>query len=288
MSSSVQARGQQTGNGGASVANEVLDVARYVVKKRPIFFSGWLLGLLVAAIGTGFSVTDSQLADYNDAMHMAGKTTDYDLSRARRELREADQRYYNAKGWFWSCDERCMREYNKQQLAQGRVMELETRRDSLIREARSTVGIWSTIGVQEVRQGFWNAWEQGKETAKRWTMMDSLFMLFAPGERERTIVHVIMQIMMQYLANLTVGMLSAMFFFLMHVVRLIYSYGENLISGIAFFGLVVCACLATVGSYLFAIGGTMTVGARYVIKKEAERLQNGTYRDRVRNRAHYD
>ncbi len=127
----------------------------------------------------------------------------------------------------------------------------------------------------EVRNGFWNAWERGKETAKRWTMMDGLFMLITPGERERTIVHVIMQIMMQYVVNLTVGMLSAMVFFLMNVASLIYSYGEGLASGFMFFGLVFCATMATVGSYLAVIGGTMTVGTRYVIKKEQERLEGG-------------
>ncbi len=137
MTSQIRATQQQSA--GASVASEALQVAKYVVKQRPILFSAWMVGVLVALMGRGFSVTDAQLNDYNDAMHMASQTTGKDLAQARRALAEADQRYYNAKGWFWSCDEKCMREYNKQQLAAGRVVELEARRDGLIREARSTV-----------------------------------------------------------------------------------------------------------------------------------------------------
>jgi len=281
-------RSQPAAGSSDNIGAEIVSAATHMVKNRPVLVSGWFIGLLVAALGTGFSVTETQLAEYQDAMHAASKTTDRDLVQAKTALREADQRYYNAKGWFWQCDANCQRLYTQQQLAAGRVAELEERRGNLIREARSTVGIWSTVGVSEVRESFWHAWEHGKETAKRWTMMDSLFMLITPGERERTLVHVIMQIMFQYLANLTVGLLSAMFFFLMSVVSLIRNYGEGFVSGVAFFGLVVCAVCATVGTYLTAIGGTMTIGAKYVIKKEAERLQSGQYRGRVGQRAHYD
>ena len=102
-----------------------------------------------------------------------------------------NSRYRNSKSWIpFQCDDKCTRLYDRMVLAQGRVEELENKRDSLVREARSAIGIWSTIGVSEVRGRFWDAWERGKETAKRWTMMDGIFMMMAPGERERTIVHV--------------------------------------------------------------------------------------------------
>jgi len=276
----------------SGLASEAIQLATNVVKKRPVLCSGWLIGLLVAAFGTGWSVTEKQLTDYQDAMHAASLTTDRDLANARRALRTADEKYYNAKGWFWSCDAKCTRLYQQKQLAESRVYELDELRATRIREARGVVGIWSTVGVSEVRGAFWQAWEHGKETAKRWTMMDGLFMMLAPGERERTIVHVILQIMFQYLANLTVGMMSAMFFFLMSVISLVRQYGESFVSGVAFFGLVACAVCSVVGTYLGAIGGTMTLGAKYVVKVEQERLRNGGgrgYQRRMGNqRAHYD
>ncbi len=47
--------------------------------------------------------------------------------------------------------------------------------------------------------------------------MDALFMMMPTGDRERTFVTVIMQIIFQYVANLTLGMLSAMVIFLWKV-----------------------------------------------------------------------
>lgn len=56
-------------------------------------------------------------------------------------------------------------------------------KSDLVKEARQTVGIWSTVGVGEVRQRFWEAWEHGKEHAKRWTMMDAFMMMMPTGDR---------------------------------------------------------------------------------------------------------
>jgi len=160
---------------------------------------------------------------------------------------------------------------------------VEAKRDGLVREARSEVGIWSTIGVGEVRGLFWNAWERGKEHAKRWTMMDAIFMMM-PGERERTIVHVILQIIFQYVMNLSIGLISAMFIFLWNVGSLCYAYGEGLVSGVAFFLLVAVTCVSVVGSYLFALGGTVAAGATYVVKQEQRRLAAGGERRQQRVR----
>jgi len=144
----------------------------------------------------------------------------------------------------------------------------------LIKEARSEVGIWSTIGVGEVRQYFWHAWEQGKEHAKRWTMMDA-FMMMMPGERDRTIVHVIMQLIFQYVMNLSVGLISAMCIFLYNVGTLTYAYGESLFSGVAFFLLVATTVVSVIFTYLGLLTGGVVVGTSYVLKKEQQRLAAG-------------
>lgn len=270
------------------IKNYAITTVKTFVTKRPALFSSWLLGLAVAAMGTGFAVQQTQISDYEDAMHHAQQITGADITRAERDLRISETNYYNTKGWFWQCDEVCMQHYNRKTLAEQRVAELQTKRTDLIREARSTVGIWSTVGVSEVRALFWRAWEQGKESAKRWTMMDAMFTMFMPGDRERTIVHVILQLVAQYMANLTVGLCMSMFFFLSSVVSLIYGYGESLISGILFFGLVFCAVMSTVGTYLTVLGGTVAAGTHYVAIKEAQRIEGGAYRRRInQDRPHY-
>ncbi len=63
----------------------------------------------------------------------------------------------------------------------SRLAEVEGKRDGLVREARSEVGIWSTIGVGEVRGLFWNAWERGEMqltvTVKKYKLILILILL---------------------------------------------------------------------------------------------------------------
>ncbi len=82
----------------------------------------------------------------------------------------------------------------------------------------------------------------------------------------------------------TLGLISAMFIFLWNVGSLCYAYGEGLVSGVAFFLLVAVTCVSVVGSYLFALGGTVAVGANYVVKQEQRRLAAGGERRQQRVR----
>merc|ERR1712203_261943 len=85
-----------------------------------------------------------------------------------------------------------------------------------------------------------------------------------------TAVSMILKIVMQYIINLTMGLIGAFFFFLYYVYGLIVSYGESTMSGLAFFLLVLIAGVATIGSYLFAIYGTVAGGGVYLMKQAAK------------------
>merc|ERR1719341_813364 len=138
-----------------------------------------------------------------------------------------------------------------------------------MREARREVGIWSVFGVRDVRNSFWSAWKSGKEFAARYTMMDAFFMMM-PGNREETMISMILKLVMQYVINLTMGLIGAFFFFIYNVYSLIVSYGESAISGLAFFLLVMVAGVATVGTYLIAIYGTVAGGGLFLVKQAAK------------------
>jgi len=75
---------------------------------------------------------------------------------------------------------------------------------------------------------------------------------------------------MQYIINLTLGLMGAFCFFIYNVYTLIVSYGEPMLSGLAFFLLVLVAGVATVGSYLFAIYGTVAGGGIYLLQQAAK------------------
>merc|ERR1712187_140002 len=66
------------------------------------------------------------------------------------------------------------------------------------------------------------------------------------------------------------GLITSFFFFLYGVYGLIVSYGESTMSGLAFFLLVLIAGMATIGTYLMAIYGTVAGGGMYLMKQAAK------------------
>merc|ERR1719281_2054292 len=90
------------------------------------------------------------------------------------------------------------------------------------------------------------------------------------SSREESAIAMILKVVMQYIVNLTMGLIGAFFFFMYNVYTLVCSYGEPALSGIAFFLLVLVAGMATVGTYLFAIYGAVAGGGLYVVKQAAK------------------
>merc|ERR1712046_397461 len=102
-------------------------------------------------------------------------------------------------------------------------------------------------------------------------MMDAMFMMV--GGKEETMVEMLLKLFMQYLINLTMGLCGAFFYFIYNVYWLIQSYGESVLSGTAYFLLVLVAGMATIGTYLFAIFGTVAGGGVYLFKKAQEQAR---------------
>merc|ERR1712048_431382 len=120
-------------------------------------------------------------------------------------LRRSEATYYAAKG-FWSCDENCTRAYDKMKMAESEVNRAGRRRDEALSEARREVGIWSPVGVQDVRDSFWSAWKAGKDFAARMSWWDAMFMTVG---RDEPIQQVIFRMVMKYAVNLTLGLVMS-------------------------------------------------------------------------------
>lgn len=246
----------------------VVRTATDAVKRRPVSVSLWLFGLLLAAFAKGFAVDETTREAYSMTLEHAEEVDRNELTKAMQTLNRAEAKYNNAKGWFWSCDEKCQKFYDKAQMARQEVNRVQQKRDKIMTEAKREVGIWSVFGVQDVRNSFWAAWKSGKELATRWTMMDALFMTI--GGQEESMMSAVLKLVMQYIMNLTLGLIGAFFYFIYNVYVLIVSYGEPFLSGLAFFLLVLIAGMATVGSYLFAIYGTVAGGGLFLLKQAAK------------------
>merc|ERR1719384_2320067 len=88
--------------------------------------------------------------------------------------------------------------------------------------------------------------------------------------------------------NLTIGLMGAFVYFIYNVYHLIVSYGEPALSGLAFFLLVLVAGVATVGTYLIAIYGTVAGGGIYLVKQAAKQAAvEGGADGRPRQRVQY-
>lgn len=245
--------------------------ATSVVKNRPVSVSIWVLGLLIAAFANGFSVDETTRESYSITLQMAEEVDRKELGMALDALGRAEDKYYNAKGWFWSCDNRCQKALDKVNMAKAEVKRLQSKRDKIMTEARREVGIWSVFGVKDVRDAFWSAWKAGKSWAARYTMMDALFL--AVGGKEETMVSYFLKLAMQYIMNLTLGLCGAFCFFVYNVYTLVVSYGEPALSGLAFFLLVLVAGVATVGTYLFAIYGSVAGGGLFLLQQAAKQAK---------------
>lgn len=247
----------------------VVSTATNVVKNRPVSVSLWVVGLLLAAFANGFSVDETTRESYSMTLQHAEEVDRLELGKALAAERKAEDRYYNAKGWFWSCDARCQKAKDKHEMARAEVARVQGKRNQIMTEARREVGIWSVFGVRDVRNSFWAAWKSGKDWAARYTMMDAFFMMM-PGNKEETAISMILKLVMQYIINLTMGLMGAFVFFIYNVYNLIVSYGEPALSGLAFFLLVLVAGISTVGTYLVAIYGTVAGGGLYLVKQAAK------------------
>mmetsp|Transcript_60617 Transcript_60617/g.144453 ORF Transcript_60617/g.144453 Transcript_60617/m.144453 type:complete len:290 (-) Transcript_60617:124-993(-) len=259
-------------------------------KRRPVGVSLWALGLLLASFAKGFTVDQVTEETYFLGVRDAQKVRDSELSKALHALDRAERTYYNSKGWFWQCDQRCMQNYDKYQMAKEDTDRVQRKVDKIMQDARQEVGIWSSFGVQEVRGKFWAAWQSGKDLAMRYTMMDAVFMMI--GGKEETLVSVLLKLAFQYAVNLTVGLVSAFFFFMYHVYSLLVNYGEPMMSGLAFFLLVLVAAASLIGTYLITMYGVVAGGGFWVLKQAAkhEALNEGRQRPRQvqYRRPHYE
>mmetsp|Transcript_27052 Transcript_27052/g.62533 ORF Transcript_27052/g.62533 Transcript_27052/m.62533 type:complete len:296 (+) Transcript_27052:77-964(+) len=245
------------------------------VKRRPITVSLWIFGLLLAALANGFTVSDGAMASYNDVMRDVADVEQKQVHKVRVKMQEREREYRNAKGWFFSCDAKCTQAYDRYQIATEEYALALQKRDALLKEARQEVGIWSTIGVSDVRKAFWSAWQSGKDTAARLTMYDVVFA--AMRSNEESLASFVLQMVLRYVGNLTIGLISAMFYFIYATYSLVVAYGSSAASGLSFFLLVVVASLSVVGTYLLAIYGTVAGGGVFLVKQMAKsQLEGGS------------
>jgi len=200
--------------------------------------------------------------------------------------------YRSTKGWF-SCDSLCTRNKRRMEDA-SRVLE-DIRREGYARmsDAKSVAGIFSEVGVGEVKDSFWQYFTAGKKFAKRQSLWDAMFVGMRSMSRDDTMVDYALKMIMQVLINFSIGLIGALCVFIFGVWGIIKSYQADPITALLFFVGACCAAFAFVSTYLFALFGA-TAGGLYSVAKVVEsnggRIGDGGggQRRNVQNRAHWN
>jgi hypothetical protein len=262
-----------------------------VVRKHYMISSVYIVGILLALFATGLSVDPEALAKFDARMTEASNLTSTDMLQAMKGLKEAERTYQQSKGWF-SCDPVCTENYEKVLALRANMETVRARRDSLQAEAKSTVGVWSSVGVSELRRAFWEAWEEGKEAARRMTMFDAIFIGVnavsgsSASDRDNSFLLTVFQIGVQFLINLTVGLTASLFTFVIKSWLIITTYGPSLVSGASMFILCFISALSLVSTAIGGVVGGLVGGVYMTVRSAEKRARLGV--NQTRDRLHLD
>lgn len=225
----------------------------------------YLLGLTVALFARGFT-PDAAAVHALGRSQAAASAVDAAIPALRAEVAAAAVEEYRASGWF-SCDDHCQMLRARAEALRTKLAGAEAVRNKHLSAGREAVGLWSSFGVEEIRTEFWTAWAEGTAAAQRLTMMDAFSMALMGGSREETIVSVVIQLVFRFIVNLTLGIVIALGMFLISVVGVIYSYGPNIISGIAFYLLLASAVASVVASFFGGVVAAVALGVAALPKQ---------------------
>lgn len=243
-------------------------------RQNKVITTSYLFGLLVLLIaGSGTKLTWDQKQEYNRIMD----TVDvYAESSASDQYYRSRQRYERTKGWF-TCDAICTKHKRKMELDKLQLDEIRKEGQNRMSDAKAVAGLFSEVGVGEVKDSFWEYFASGKNFAKRQSMWDAMFMGMRSMGRDESMLEYAFKVLLQVLLNFSMGLVMALIFFIFGLWSIVKSYQPNPLTAMVFFIAAVCAAFAFVTTYLFALYGT-AVGGIYGAAKFAEnqmRIQNG-------------
>jgi len=233
-------------------------------------FVWWVFGMYALFFAKGLTPTAESEQTYSDLMQQA--VFSQEARVLQQDVMKAQSRLDQVHVWGWRWREPYSRLVPERQKELGLVQrELNMaikERDALVSEAKGAVGIWSTYGVEEVRDRFWKAYESGKDFAKRMTWWDVIFGIGGGRGRDEELWATLLRWLGQIMMNFTIGLVSALFSFGFALVSMIWEYKTSLLSGILFFVVAMSAASAMVAAFIGGMYAT-AAGGVYVLAKQA-------------------
>jgi len=242
------------------------------VKSRPKFTAIYLIGLLSALTFSGYTLTPSKIHQYDTIIASIDTSLEYE---ATQQYNKDYQIYYSSKGWF-SCDSYCQRNKSRMERSLSNLNLVKSESNSRVSDAKAVAGIYSEIGVSEVRDSFWSYFNRGAKFAKRQTMYDALFTGFRSVGRNESTGEYLMKMVLQLLMNFSIGLIMCLFIFVLGLYSIISSYQPTLFEAITFFFLASSAGFACVSTVLGGMFGGVAVAGFTVAKIAEAQIENGT------------
>jgi len=263
-------------------------------RRNPIISGGYVLGILILFFfSTGYQLSNTQAREYNRIMDTVDVQAEYDASQNYWHARNA---YEATRGWFWSCDSLCQRNKKRMEVAESRLQSVRQEGAKRMSKAKNVAGLFSEVGMGEVKDSFWEYFHQGKQFAKRQSSWDVMFIAFRSMTRgrEESWIEFGLRVLMQILLNFSLGLIMALIFFIIGLWSIVRSYQPDPLTAVIFFVGAVLAAASFVVTYLVGIYGAAATGV-YALAKVAEsstqaRLEEQRRQARMgyNQRPHYD
>mmetsp|Transcript_7359 Transcript_7359/g.10741 ORF Transcript_7359/g.10741 Transcript_7359/m.10741 type:complete len:290 (+) Transcript_7359:80-949(+) len=276
----------------ADVGGMVLRGAANFARRNKIITGSYVFGLLVILLaGTGTRLTLQQRQEYNSLMDTIDLQAEFEASQ---RYAMANQAYRASAGWF-TCDSLCTRNKQRMELAKNDLDAIRREGHARMSDAKAVAGLFSEVGVGEVKDKFWSHFHSGQQFAKRQSMWDAMFIGIRSMSRDENMLEYALRVLMQILVNFSMGLIVAFFVFVFGLWGVVRDYQANPLVAVTFFLTASCAAFAFVATYLMGLFGAAG-GGLYGLAKVAEssqqnaRLNQGQHYQQRRymgNRPHY-
>uniref|UniRef100_A0A7S2A693 Uncharacterized protein n=1 Tax=Trieres chinensis TaxID=1514140 RepID=A0A7S2A693_TRICV len=276
----------QLARGQGDIGTLALRGAAAFAKRHKVISGSYVFGLLVLLlVGSGTKLTLDQRRQYDHIMSTIDLNAEFDASNRYAHAMHA---YRASKGWF-SCDSLCQRNKARMEDARAALEDIRAEGYNRMSDAKRVAGLFSEVGVGEVKDSFWERFHAGKRFAKRQSMWDAMFMGMRSMGRDESFAEYALKMIVQVLINFSIGLVMALFIFIFGLWGIVRSYQPDPLTALAFFLSAVCAAFAFVTTYLLLIYGA-TAGGLYGMAKMAEtnmRIEQGRRQPRMQQRPHY-
>jgi hypothetical protein len=159
----------------ADLSSLALTSVKSFARRHKVLTASYLYGLsslllLILLGGSGIKLTLDQRREYDAIMNTVDLRAEYD---AATSYHAAYARYYHAKGWL-SCDAHCQHYKRISERKRREWDEIRAEGNARMSDAKNVAGLFSEVGVDEVKDSFWGYFRGGKDFARRQSMWDAM------------------------------------------------------------------------------------------------------------------